>query len=72
MTEDEIKTLVLEELTAIAPELQGEQIDPDVNFRDQFEFDSVDYLNFAIALSTKLAIDIPEIDYPKLSNMLDL
>lgn len=64
MTEDEIKTQVLEELTAIAPELQGKQIDPDVNFRVQFEFDSVDYLNFAIALSNKLVIDIPVIYYP--------
>ena len=69
MTEDEIKTLVLEELTTIAPELQGEQIDPDVNLRDQFELDSLDFLNFAFALGDKLRIDIPEIDYPKLANI---
>ena len=69
MTEDEIKTLVLDELRAIAPELVGEQIDPDVNFRDQFDFDSVNFLSFAIALDKKLGIRIPEVDYPKLSNM---
>ena len=69
MTQDEIKAAVLKELCAIAPELEGEEINPDVNFRDQFDFDSMDFLNFAIALHKKLSIDIPEIDYPKLSNL---
>jgi len=69
MTKDEIKINVLNELKSIAPELEGVDIDPDVNFRDQFDFDSVNFLSLALALEKKLGIRIPEIDYPKLSNL---
>jgi acyl carrier protein len=32
------------------------------SFREQFEFDSVDYLNFVLALEKRLEIRIPEIE----------
>lgn len=69
MTQDEIKTIVMKTLYDIAPELENQTIDPHVNFRDQFDFDSVDFLNFAISLQEKMNINIPEIDYPKLSSL---
>jgi len=70
MTQGEIKDIVLKELVSIAPELEGEEIDPDLNFRDQFDFDSIDFLNFAIGVHKKLEIDIPEVDYPKMSSLV--
>ena len=69
MTQGEIKDIVLKELVSIAPELEAEEIDPDLNFRDQFDFDSIDFLNFAIGVHKKLGIDIPEVDYPKMSSL---
>jgi len=69
MTQGEIKDIVLKELVSIAPELEGEEIDPDLDFRDQFDFDSIDFLNFAIGVHEKLEIDIPEVDYPKMSSL---
>jgi len=69
MTQDEIKTIVRQTLNRIAPELEDQAIDSNVNFRDQFEFDSVDFLNFAISLGEKMNINIPVIDYPKLSSL---
>jgi len=69
MTQDEIKQIVLKELVSIAPELEGEEIEPVLNFRDQFDFDSIDFLNFAISVHEKLKIDIPEVDYPKMSSL---
>ena len=69
MTEDEIKNIVLKALATIAPELAEEEIDPAVNFRDQFDFDSMDFLRFATALHQELGVDIPEKDYPKLSSL---
>jgi len=69
MTQKEIKTIVKNTLYQIAPELEDQVIDSNVNFRDQFDFDSVDFLNFAISLQKKTNIDIPEIDYPKLSSL---
>ena len=69
MTQGEIKDIVLKELVSIAPELEGEEIDQDLNFRDQFDFDSIDFLNFVIGVHKKLKIDIPEVDYPKMSSL---
>lgn len=42
---------------------------PETNFRDQFDFDSMDFLSFAMGLHKATGIDIPEIDYPCLSNL---
>ena len=69
MTQDEIKDIVMNTLYKIAPELEDQVIDSNVNFRDQFDFDSVDFLNFAISLQKKINVNIPEIDYPKLSSL---
>ncbi len=69
MTQDEIQAIVMKTLYEIAPELEDQAIDSHVNFRDQFDFDSVDFLNFAISLQEKMNINIPEIDYPKLSSL---
>lgn len=69
MTEDEIRTAVLAALTSVAPDLEGETVDPATAFRDQFDFDSMDLLNFAIALHQSLGVDIPEIDYPRVASL---
>lgn len=69
MTNDEIKSLLVDELTNIAPELEGEAIDPEVDLREEFDIDSMDFLNFIIAVHQILDVDIPEIDYPKLATL---
>jgi acyl carrier protein len=53
----------------IAPEADAEQLRPDVSFREQLDIDSMDFLNFVIALHEELHIEIPEKDYPKLSSL---
>jgi acyl carrier protein len=69
MTKDEIRTLTLKVLTTVAPNIEPQSLDADVNFRDQFDFDSVDYLNFVLALGKEVGIEIPESDFPKLSSL---
>jgi acyl carrier protein len=69
MTEDEIKAVVIEVLSDVAPNVKPDQIDPQINFRDQFDFDSMDFLNFGIGLERRLDFKIPEKDYPKLSSL---
>jgi len=69
MTEDEIRTAVVEQLVSVAPDIDAGDIDPAASFRDQFDIDSMDFLNFVIALHERLGVDIPEIDYPKLSSL---
>lgn len=66
MTRDEIRATVLRILGEIAPEADLTQLKSDVSFRDQLDIDSMDFLNFVIALDEELDIQIPESDYPQL------
>lgn len=69
MNDDQLRKIVLRALADIAPEIEGEDLAPDVNFRDQVDIDSMDFLNFIIALHEELGVDIPETDYPELFSL---
>jgi acyl carrier protein len=69
MTEEEIRTTVLRVLASIAPELDPAAIRPDVSFRDQLDLDSMDFLNFVIALHEELGVEIPDEDASKLATL---
>jgi acyl carrier protein len=69
MTRDEIRAAVLEALLGVAPDIDAAALDPAPAFRDQFDFDSMDYLNFVTALHQRFGFDIPEHDYPELSSL---
>jgi acyl carrier protein len=67
MTTEEICATVLRLLTNIAPEVDSAQIKLDVGLRDQLDVDSMDLLNFLIALRNEFGVEIPERDYSKLA-----
>jgi len=69
VTRDEIRSLVRDALGEIAPEANLEGLHPGASLRDQLDIDSVDFLNFVIGLHSRLGMDIPEADYPKLSTL---
>lgn len=66
MTPNEIQAAVLRALSGVAPEADLEHLQPNVAFRDQLDIDSMDFLNFVIALHKDLGVEILERDYPKL------
>jgi acyl carrier protein len=66
MTPDDIRKTIVDALTRIAPEIDPASIEPGTNFRDQLDLDSMDFLNFVLALHDRLGIEIPEVDYPRL------
>jgi acyl carrier protein len=68
VTDDEIKAMVLRELTKIAPEFDS-QIDPEMDLREQIDLDSMDMLNLIIAIHETTGVDIPEADYPQMSSL---
>lgn len=71
MTEDDARQIVLKVLGDIAPEAELDTIEPQTSFRDQFDIDSVDFLNFVIALHEATKVEILEADYPKLQSLDD-
>ena len=69
MTESEIRQIVREALSNVAPEVDLDAIDAAKNLRDQIDMDSVDFLNFVIGLHKELGIEIPDADVPKLGTL---
>jgi acyl carrier protein len=69
MTRDDIRATILRALGGVAPEADLAQLKPDVSFREQLDIDSMDFLNFVIALHKEFKIEIPEKDYPKLATL---
>lgn len=66
MSDTDIRKVVQEELSNIAPEVDMASVDPAADLREAIDIDSMDFLNFITAIHHRLGIDIPEIDYPKL------
>jgi len=69
VTPAEMRAIVLEVLGAIAPEADLASLTPDARLRDQLDLDSMDFLNFVIALHERFAVDIPEGDYARLATL---
>lgn len=64
-----LESRVLALLTEVAPDVDPALVLPDVDFREQFDFDSMDVYNFAVAIHRALGIDVPERDYRELSSL---
>ena len=72
MDEKTIRDTIGRVLTGIAPEVSFEEIVPGKPLRDQVDLDSMDWLNFLVALHEQLRVEIPEADYRKLRTVDDL
>lgn len=69
MTNTDFRTIFLEELTRVAPDIEAEDVGDDDHIQDDLELDSMDVLNLVTALHERLGVDIPEKDYPKISTV---
>ena len=66
MNSRDIEAILREELHRIAPEIDTETIERDEDLREEFDIDSIDFLNLVIALSKRFEIELPEVDYPQM------
>lgn len=69
MNTNEIRTAVIQALLSVAPELNPASLEDAARLRDELDLDSMDFLNFVIALHNALHVDIPEADYPKVQTL---
>ena len=69
MSDLDISAVLREELGNIAPEIDMNSVDPSADLREALDIDSMDFLNFIIAIHQRLSVNIPEIDYPKLMTL---
>ena len=69
MKREELAAKLLALVTGIAPDVDPATVIPGIDFRDQFDFDSMDMLNFAIELHREFGIDVPESEYSRLASL---
>jgi acyl carrier protein len=69
------RTQIWARLTAILrrflPDFDTKALAPDASLRKALAADSMDVLNFVVAIHDELGIDIPEADYPKIDTLDD-
>ena len=69
MNEQEIRDRVIKTLGGIVPELDPASLKQAKSLRDQLDIDSMDFLNFLIALHQEFGVDVPEADAGKLATI---
>lgn len=68
MSVTDLQAAVQDVLRRIVPVAPAE-LDPDTPFRDQFEMDSLDFLNFVLALEKEFGVAIPPGRYPRCASL---
>jgi acyl carrier protein len=69
MTEAEARVLIFDVLGGIAPEADPATVGGDEDLREALDLDSMDFMNFVVALHERTGIDIPEAEYPELRTL---
>ncbi|HMM73197.1 MAG TPA: acyl carrier protein [Rhodocyclaceae bacterium] len=72
MTEQALREVVMSILKSIAPEVEEGELVAGKPLRDQVDLDSMDWLNFLVAIHERTAVDIPESDYARLATLDDI
>ena len=66
---DALEQVVRDALHEIAPDVDAETVEAGADFHDDLGLDSMDSLNLAIALHEATGVDIPEVDYARITNV---
>jgi len=66
VTNDEIRSLLLQLISDIAPEADPSSVADEEDIREAFDLDSMDFANLVVAIHKRTGVNIPELDYRKL------
>ncbi len=69
MTEEEVRTIVVNIIEEIAPDEDYNNIVDEEPLRDQLGLDSMDFLDIVMELRKQYKIEVPESDYAELASM---
>lgn len=69
MTREDIRAAILAAIDTIAPGSVPENLDGDADIREAMDLDSMDILNVAAALHSKLGVDIPESELNQITTL---
>jgi acyl carrier protein len=71
MTANNMRETLLQLLYELRPEAARRTLPPDAELREELDLDSMDFLNFVIAVDAATGVEIPEADYGRLSTLND-
>ena len=69
MSPEEIRAAIIDILADIAPDEDLTDLKDDIDFREQLELDSMDFLDIVMELRKRYRVQVPEEDYPQLASM---
>jgi acyl carrier protein len=69
MTREEIRATLLKCLSDVAPEIGDEEIESDMDLRDELDLDSMDVLRWVQGIHKALGVEIPEEDYGEITTL---
>lgn len=69
MTKQEVRKAILSILSDIAPDEDFGVLKDEEKLRDQFNLDSMDFLDIVMELRKRFNIEVPEKDYERLVSM---
>jgi acyl carrier protein len=65
----EVRQIVLDIISDIAPDESTENLDDSKSLREQLDLDSMDFLDIVMELRKRHKVEVPQEDYPKLATL---
>lgn len=63
------REIVLAAITKVAPNVDPATLPGDVDFREEADLDSMDFIGILTAVHAATGIEVPEIDYPLITTV---
>jgi acyl carrier protein len=65
----DVRQIVLEIISDIAPDESIDNLDDAKSLREQLDLDSMDFLDIVMELRKRHKVEVPQEDYPKLATL---
>ncbi len=69
MTAAQVRQIVIDIITDIAPDEDVTTLDDKKTLREQLDLDSMDFLDIVMELRKRHKVEVPQEDYPKLASL---
>lgn len=69
MGHQQVKKIILDIISTVAPDADLSDVKEDVRLRDQLDLDSMDFLDIVMELRKRYQIEVPKEDYTELASL---
>jgi acyl carrier protein len=69
MTASEVRQIVIDIISDIAPDEDTTSLDDAKSLREQLDLDSMDFLDIVMELRKRHKVEVPQEDYPRLASL---